>query len=71
MFDSILNSNPGAKTILLFLTKFDLLKQRLGYSPLENYFPGYTGGNDADSAVKYILEQFEKVNGGRLIIYPQ
>lgn len=59
------------KTILLFLTQFDLLKQKLLYSPLAKYFPDYTGGDDADSAAKYILEQFEKVNKGRLKIYPQ
>lgn len=71
MFDSVANSDMYAKSVLLFLTKFDILKQKLVYSPLENYFPGYTGGNDPDSAAKFILQQFEKTNRGRLIIYPQ
>jgi guanine nucleotide-binding protein G(i) subunit alpha len=71
LFDSIVNSDSLAKTsILLFLTKFDLLRQKLVYSPLENHFPSYNGGNNADRAAKYILEQFEKVNRGHSNVYP-
>lgn len=66
MFDWIVNSDPYATTTILFLTKFDLLKQKLVYSPLDKYFPDYTGGDDAESAAKYILEQFEGVNRGHV-----
>ncbi|KAF3397352.1 hypothetical protein DPV78_007813 [Talaromyces pinophilus] len=68
LFDFVAGLGPNA--VILFLTKFDLLKQKLVYSPLENYFPGYTGGHNAHSAVKYILKQFKKVNRGRLDMYP-
>lgn len=71
LFDVVVsNLVPIKRAIILFLTKYDLLKQKLLYSPLENHFPDYTGGEDADSAAKYILEQFEKANKGRLKIYP-
>lgn len=71
-FNSIITAIQSLeKTILLFLTKFDLLGEKLLYSPFKNYFPDYTGGNDAGSVTQYILEQFEKVNQGRLHIHPQ
>jgi guanine nucleotide-binding protein subunit alpha len=70
LFDSVVNSDMYPKGILLFLTKYDFLREKLVYSPLESHFPGYTGGDDADSAAQYILEQFEKVNRGRLNVYP-
>lgn len=69
LFDFVAGLETNA--VLLFLTKFDLLKQKLAYSPLENYFPGYTGGDNAHSAAEYILKQFKRVNRGRLDMYPQ
>lgn len=36
--------------------------------PLEEYFPGYTGGADVDKAIKFIRTQFTQVNrtGGKV-----
>ena len=40
-------------------------------SPLEKYFPEYTGGADINKAAKYILWRFMQVNRAKLSIYPQ
>lgn len=54
--------------IILFLTKFDRLGDKLLQSPLEAHFPNYTGGCDSSRAAYYILGEFEKVNkrGGQI-----
>ncbi|KAK7439050.1 Guanine nucleotide-binding protein alpha-2 subunit [Stygiomarasmius scandens] len=38
--------------------------------PLEQYFPEYTGGNDVNKAVKYILWKFMQGNWAGLSVYP-
>jgi guanine nucleotide-binding protein G(i) subunit alpha len=48
-------------TIAIFFTKCDLLKKKLVNSPLENYFPDYTGGNNVSHATKYIVGKFEEI----------
>lgn len=40
-------------------------------APFEHYFPEYTGGEDAEKAVKYIIWRFMSVNRTRLSVYPQ
>ncbi|KAJ3268427.1 guanine nucleotide-binding protein subunit alpha [Borealophlyctis nickersoniae] len=62
LFDSICNSRWFVKTsIILFLNKIDLFKEKLGRSPMEKYFPDYMG-NDYDSACEYILNRFVVLN---------
>jgi guanine nucleotide-binding protein G(i) subunit alpha len=39
--------------------------------PLENYYPGYTGGADIYKAARYILWRFVEVNRAPLNVYPQ
>ena len=56
--------------MVLFLNKIDVFSQKLAYSPLENYFPDYSGGADLNKAVKYILYRFQQVNRSGLKIYP-
>ncbi|ANB14852.1 guanine nucleotide-binding protein subunit alpha [Sugiyamaella lignohabitans] len=71
LFDSIINSPWFARTsVVLFLNKIDVFTEKLPYSPLENYFPDYTGGNDVNKAVKYILYRFTQTNRAGLNIYP-
>lgn len=71
LFDSIINSRWFARTsVVLFLNKIDVFTAKLPYSPLENYFPDYTGGNDIKSAAKYILWRFNKLNRNQVNIYP-
>lgn len=71
LFDSIINSRWFARTsVVLFLNKIDVFTEKLPYSPLENYFPDYTGGNDIKNAAKYILWRFNKLNRNQVTIYP-
>ncbi|CAN9175130.1 unnamed protein product [Alternaria alternata] len=56
LFDSVVNSRWFMRTsIILFLNKVDLFKAKLARSPLGNYFPDYSGGNDVNRAAKYLL----------------
>lgn len=72
LFDSVVNSRWFTRTsIILFLNKVDLFRQKLGRSPLSNYFPDYSGGNDINRASKYLLWRFNQVNRAHLNLYPQ
>jgi len=72
LFDSVVNSRWFMRTsIILFLNKVDLFKQKLARSPLSNYFPDYSGGNDVNRAAKYLLWRFNHVNRAHLNLYPQ
>ena len=71
LFDSVVNSRWFARTsVVLFLNKIDVFAEKLQYSPLENHFPDYTGGNNINKAAKYILWRFNQVNRSGLNIYP-
>lgn len=71
LFDSVINSRWFVRTsIILFLNKIDLFKQKLPLVPLSDYFPEYQGGADANKAAKYILYRFTQVNRAKLNIYP-
>lgn len=72
LFDSVVNSRWFMRTsIVLFLNKVDLFRQKLGRSPLNKYFPDYSGGNDVNRAAKYLLWRFNQVNRAHLNLYPQ
>lgn len=72
LFDSVVNSRWFMRTsIILFLNKVDLFKEKLARSPLGNYFPDYSGGNDVNRAAKYLLWRFNQVNRAHLNLYPQ
>ncbi|KAJ2565162.1 guanine nucleotide-binding protein subunit alpha [Coemansia sp. RSA 1822] len=63
LFDSICNSRWFVKTsIILFLNKMDIFREKLPHSPMRKYFPDYDGGNDADVASEYILKRFVSLN---------
>ena len=47
---------------ILFLNKIDLFAEKLPRSPLEDYFPDYTGGNNYDAACDYLLHRFVSLN---------
>ncbi|KAL2000062.1 hypothetical protein VTN02DRAFT_3609 [Thermoascus thermophilus] len=71
LFDSVVNSRWFMRTsIILFLNKVDLFRQKLGRSPLSKYFPDYSGGNDVNRAAKYLLWRFNQVNRAHLNLYP-
>ena len=72
LFDSVVNSRWFMRTsIILFLNKVDLFRAKLAKSPLGNYFPDYSGGNDVNRAAKYLLWRFNQVNRAHLNLYPQ
>ncbi|KAJ3476067.1 hypothetical protein NLI96_g11417 [Meripilus lineatus] len=72
LFDSVINSRWFLRTsIILFLNKIDVFKNKLPKVPLERYFPEYTGGADINKAAKYILWRFMQANRARLSVYPQ
>ncbi|KAF2154250.1 guanine nucleotide binding protein, alpha subunit [Myriangium duriaei CBS 260.36] len=71
LFDSVVNSRWFMRTsIILFLNKVDLFRQKLGKSPLSKYFPDYSGGDDVNRAAKYLLWRFNQVNRAHLNLYP-
>lgn len=72
LFDSVINSRWfGRTSIILFLNKIDIFKQKLLTAPLQEWFPDYQGGADPNKAAKYILYRFTQVNRAKLNIYPQ
>lgn len=71
LFDSVVNLRWFARTlIVLFLNKIDVFAEKLKYSPLENHFPDYTGGDNINKAAKYILWRFTQKNRSLLNIFP-
>ncbi|EIN03535.1 G-protein alpha subunit [Punctularia strigosozonata HHB-11173 SS5] len=71
LFDSVINSRWFLRTsIVLFLNKIDVFRQKITKVPLERYFPEYTGGPDINKAAKYILWRFMQTNRARLSVYP-
>lgn len=72
LFQSVINSRWFLRTsIILFLNKIDVFKQKLPKVPLDKYFNEYTGGADVNKAAKYILWRFMQLNKARLSLYPQ
>lgn len=71
LFESVVNSRWFLRTsVILFLNKIDIFKQKIPKQPLSKYFPEYSGGPDINKAAKYILWRFTQTNRARLSIYP-
>eukprot|EP01147_Barroeca_monosierra_P005284 gene5284-8849_t len=64
LFDAICNNKFFLNTaMILFLNKTDLFSQKIARTPLQDYFPDYSGPpNDAATARKFILEKFIALN---------
>ncbi|GAA6044296.1 hypothetical protein JCM8097_006752 [Rhodosporidiobolus ruineniae] len=63
LFDSICNSRWFVRTsIILFLNKIDLFREKLPRSPIANFFPDYTGGSDLQAACDYFSSRFVSLN---------
>lgn len=59
LFDSICNSRWFTKTsIILFMNKIDIFKDKIEVVPIERYFPDYQGGPDYESACEYFRQRF-------------
>lgn len=71
LFESIINSRWFFRTsIILFLNKIDIFRQKIPRSPLNKFFPDYTGGSDINKAAKYVLWRFSQTNTKKLVLYP-
>jgi guanine nucleotide-binding protein subunit alpha len=63
LFDSICNSRWFVRTsIILFLNKIDIFKNKLPVSPMSHFFPDYVGGADYNAACDYIVNRFVGLN---------
>ncbi|ORZ18800.1 guanine nucleotide binding protein, alpha subunit [Absidia repens] len=63
LFDSICNSRWFVKTsIILFLNKIDIFKEKLPKQPLSESFPDFNGPETYDDASDYILNRFVSLN---------
>ncbi|OUM62733.1 hypothetical protein PIROE2DRAFT_61702 [Piromyces sp. E2] len=49
-------------SIILFLNKTDLFKEKISKIPLNNYFPEYTHGDDYEQALAFIKNCFVQLN---------
>ena len=49
--------------MILFLNKKDVLEEKLPYSPVKEYFPGFDGlENDYDATIQFFTQKFEDMN---------
>jgi guanine nucleotide-binding protein subunit alpha len=63
LFDSICNSVWFKNTsMILFLNKIDIFKEKLQQFPLHDSFPEYNGPNTYDDASVYIMDRFLGLN---------
>ncbi|KAG0739345.1 hypothetical protein G6F57_009526 [Rhizopus arrhizus] len=63
LFDSICNSRWFVKTsIILFLNKIDIFKEKLERHPLNESFSDFTGANTYEGASDYVLNRFLSLN---------
>ncbi|KAI9222477.1 guanine nucleotide-binding protein subunit alpha [Blastocladiella britannica] len=63
LFQSICNSRWFVKTsVILFLNKIDLFKDKIGHSPIRDYFPDYTGPNTFQDGCHFFLKKFTDLN---------
>jgi guanine nucleotide-binding protein subunit alpha len=64
LFESICNSQWFIRTsIILFLNKIDLFKQKILVSPVKKYFPDYQGDpKNYKHAAEYFQENFKRLN---------
>jgi len=71
IFDGVVNSRLCVNTsIILLLANVSIFKQKMERTPLQNYFPYYSGGNNFNRAAKYLLWHFNQVNRAKLNLYP-
>ena len=64
LFESIMSlAWFKGSSIILFLNKIDLFKEKLAQKPVSEYFPDYTGAaDDYSAASKYFANKFKSLN---------
>jgi len=69
-FETVNQSKWFEKTsIILFLNKTDLFKEKIAKVPLVQYFPEYTHGSDYEQALTYIKNCFIQLNDNKRKLY--
>ncbi|PVV01009.1 hypothetical protein BB560_004587 [Smittium megazygosporum] len=58
------------KLYYTFPKQIDVFKEKIKKSPLESFYPEYTGGSDVSLAAKFILWKFQNCNNLGLPLYP-
>jgi hypothetical protein len=72
LFESVVNSRWFLSTsIILFLNKIDVFREKIARSPLNRIYPEYTGGADVNKATKFLVWKFVNMNRAKLALYPQ
>jgi guanine nucleotide-binding protein G(i) subunit alpha len=61
LFEATMKTDLETRPVILLLTHISEFRQKLAMSPLEQYFPDYSGGDDAELAANYILRKFYAV----------
>ena len=61
LFQATMKTDLGTKPVILLLTHISEFRQKLSMSPMEQYFPDYSGGDDVELAANYILRKFRSV----------
>ncbi|KAI8886602.1 guanine nucleotide binding protein, alpha subunit [Backusella circina FSU 941] len=62
LFQSICDMPWFKKTsTILFMNKTDIFKKKLKKSPLKDYFPDYKGGDNYETACRFLMEQFQQI----------
>ncbi|KAJ7627392.1 heterotrimeric G-protein alpha subunit, GPA1-like protein [Roridomyces roridus] len=63
LFESICNSRWFARSsIIVFMNKIDLLREKVERSPIATYFSDYQGGPSYDAACEFFLKKFTSLN---------
>jgi guanine nucleotide-binding protein subunit alpha len=78
LWESVINSKWFQRTsVVLFLNKKDIFRQKLRMNPLQRYFPEYRGPPDGiqeefayEHAAEFLKHKFLSMNYGRVQIYP-
>lgn len=71
LFDDICNS-PWFRqhsSVVLFLNKSDVFREKLARVPLADYFPDYQGGANFEAAVEFIRNRFMRLNRSAVPVY--
>ncbi|KAH0559728.1 hypothetical protein GP486_003752 [Trichoglossum hirsutum] len=70
LFEWVANSPWFVRTsIILLFNNIGRFKQKLPKEPLQNYLPNYSGGNDVNEVMDYILSHFNQRNRAHRLLF--